>query len=159
MLRMQDSYPKIPTALAQYLKSEQQKLRAGENCSNHHEAAAGIDGGNQTKDGNSERTCAAPSGVSQESGTLSSCTRLSRSPPEAAAAARRGGRAGDGRAEAEAEGRDGLLGGARKGRAFDGGEGEWRWPWRRRAAKEVEDDIFPPFLSSRGFCSLEAVFF
>ena len=106
-----------------------------------------------------ERTCTAPSGVSQESGTLSSCTRLSRSPPEAAAAARRGGRAGDGRAEAEAEGRDGLLGGARKGRAFDGGEGEWRWPWRRRAAKEVEDDIFSPFLSSRDFCSLEAVFF
>lgn len=100
------------------------------------------------RDADLERTCAATSGVSHESGTLSSCTRLSRSLPEAAAAppaARRGGRAGEGRAEAEAGGRKGLLGGARKGCGFDGREGEWRRPWRRRAETEVEDDIFFSF--------------
>jgi hypothetical protein len=37
------------------------------------------------------------------------------------------------------------LGRARKSCGFDGGEEEWRRPWRRRAA-EVEDDIFLSFL-------------
>jgi len=39
----------------------------------------------------------------------------------------------------------GLLRRARRGCAFDGGGEEWRRPWRRRAAKEVEDDIFLSF--------------